>query len=156
MAIIRGELKNKRARWNLTFGDSAQEPDYAAGRGRIVSFAELPRLAHVRDRLEFFFGKQATGLLAEGNYYYDNKCGIGYHGDGERKIVIAVRLGDTMPLVYQWYMRHASQGKRVDFMLGHGDAYCMSSKAVGTDWMSSSFPTLRHAAGAARFITPKQ
>lgn len=156
MAVIRGTLKNKRARWNLTFGDTAQEPDYEVGKGRIVTFAALPRLAVVRERLAFFFGKQAVGLLAEANYYYDKKCGIGLHGDFERRIVIAIRLGDSMPLVYQWYLRHASQGKRVDFVLNHGDCYAMSTKAVGTDWMSSSFPTLRHAAGAARYLTPKK
>ena len=28
-------------------------------------------------------------LVAEANYYYDlEKCGIGYHGDAERRIVV--------------------------------------------------------------------
>lgn len=31
----------------------------------------------------------------EGNYYYDiNKTGIGFHGDSERKKVIAISLSD--------------------------------------------------------------
>lgn len=155
-AVIRGTLKNKKARWNLTFGDTAQEPDYEVKKGTVVPFASLPLLARARERLEYFFGNTAVNLRCEANYYYDKTCGIGFHGDGERRIVIAVRLGDTMPLVYQWYLRHAPQGKRVDFNLKHGTAYAMSSKAVGTDWMSSSFPTLRHAAGAAKYLAPKK
>jgi alkylated DNA repair dioxygenase AlkB len=156
MAVFKGVVKNKRARWNLTFGDTAQVPNYAEKKGTIVPFSALPRLGAVRDNLEHFFGKQAAGLRCEGNYYYDKTCGIGFHGDGERRIVIAVRLGDTIPLVYQWYLRHKPQGKRVDFALKHGSVYAMSGKAVGTDWMSSSFPTLRHAAGAAKYITPQK
>jgi hypothetical protein len=36
--------------------------------------------------------------------YYDNsKCGIGFHGDGERRKVIALRLGDSLPICYQWF-----------------------------------------------------
>jgi hypothetical protein len=49
-AIFRGEVKNKLARWNLTFGDEAQEPDYEKGRGTIVPFATVPTLAAVRER----------------------------------------------------------------------------------------------------------
>jgi alkylated DNA repair dioxygenase AlkB len=152
-AIFRGVVKNKLARHNLTFGDEAQEPDYAAGRGTIVPFAAVPALAAVRARLPAFFGPKAADLLAEGNYYINPGCGIGWHGDAERRIVIALRFGDSMPLHFQWFLRSRPVGLRVALTLDGGDLYAMSHKAVGTDWRSSSFPTLRHAAGARKYLT---
>ena len=56
-----------------------------------------------------------SDLAAEGNYYYDvNKCGIGFHGDAERKRVIAIRLcsGKCYPLHYQWFLKGDRIGKR--------------------------------------------
>ena len=35
--------------------------------------------------------------------------------------------------------------------LNHGDMYIMSEKAVGNDWKLKNKPTLRHAAGAAKY-----
>lgn len=153
-AIIRGKLKNKLARWNLTFADTAQEPDYPLGKGRVVPFDAVPSLRRIRERLPEFFGDIARRLFAEGNYYYSSKCGIGRHGDGERRIVIAIRLGDKMKLIYQWYHRFEPIGRRIDFELQHGDLYAMSEKAVGTDWKKSSILTLRHAAGHESYLGP--
>ena len=42
-ALMYGRVVNKKARWNLCFDDHPQEPDYAAGKGRIVSFATVDR-----------------------------------------------------------------------------------------------------------------
>ncbi|SPN79689.1 2OG-Fe(II) oxygenase, partial [Brazilian cedratvirus IHUMI] len=42
--------------------------------------------------------------------YYDvNKCYIGFHGDSERRKVIGLRLGETMPLYFAWWY----QGRRI-------------------------------------------
>jgi hypothetical protein len=157
-ALFRGAVKNKNARHNLCFDDRSQEPAYEAGRGRIVPFAALPALSGVRSALAYYFGaEKATNLLAEGNYYYDvARTGIGFHGDGERRLVIALRLGAAIPLHYQWFYRQAPHGKRIVLRLGHGDMYAMSEKAVGTDWKRSVIPTLRHAAGAPLYLRTKQ
>jgi len=157
-ARFRGAVKNKNARHNLCFDDRSQEPAYEAGRGRIVPFAALPTLSGVRSALAHYFGaEKATNLLAEGNYYYDvARTGIGFHGDGERRLVIALRLGAAIPLHYQWFYRQAPHGKRIALRLEHGDMYAMSEKAVGTDWKRSVIPTLRHAAGAPPYLRTKQ
>jgi len=157
-ALFRGKLLNKNARWNLCFDARAQEPALAEGRGRIVPFAALPLLAAVRSQLPYYFGAaKATDLLAEGNYYYDaGRTGIGFHGDGERRLVIALRLGAPIPLHYQWFLRSAPQGARIALQLRPGDLYAMSEKAVGTDWKRSSIWTLRHAAGAEPYLRTKQ
>lgn len=55
------------------------------------AFDELPYLSGIRDALPKVLGPIATDLNAEGNYYYEDKSGIGYHGDSERKIVIGFR-----------------------------------------------------------------
>jgi hypothetical protein len=107
----------------------------------------------LRKNLLFIIGEKALDLKAEGNYYYDiTKCGIGYHGDSERRRVVGVRIGATLPLRYQWFYQSKSIGPFINFNLEHGDIYIMSEKAVGTDWKSSNIPTLRHAAGCDKFI----
>lgn len=97
-------------------------------------------------------GMTGEKLLAEGNYYYDQTCGIGYHGDAERKKVIGLRLGDSMPLVYQWYYQGNPIGDRYYFELDGGDMYIMCTKATGNDWKRRNDYTLRHAAGASKYI----
>ena len=155
-AYMRGRVVNKLARHNLCFSDEAQEPDYEVGQGRVISFDTVPLLQTIRRRLPDFFGEQSRDLQCEGNYYYDiTKCGIGFHGDGERRIVVAARLGESIPLHYQWFHHSSPIGSRIVIKpsLQHGDMYCMSSKAVGTDWRKSSILTLRHAAGSLKFLT---
>jgi len=157
-AFMYGRVVNKSARYNLCFSTFSQEPDYSSGKGRIVDYIDVPLTSHIRDRLPHFIGEVGKNLQAEGNYYYDSsKCGIGFHGDAERRKVIAVRLGKPLPLVYQWFHRKDPVGKPVTFSsLGNGDMYIMSEKATGFDWKKSSIYTLRHAAGAAKFTTYKK
>jgi alkylated DNA repair dioxygenase AlkB len=154
-AKMRGRVVNKRARYNLCFGDAGQEPDYEAGKGRIVALPDVPQLNTIRSRLEEVLGEAGRGLKVEGNLYYDTQtCGIGFHGDSERRKVLALRLGTTMPLHYQWYLRSQPIGNAIKMELHHGDLYIMSEKAVGTDWKRKIIPTLRHAAGADKYLRP--
>lgn len=155
-AKMYGRVVNKKARKNLCFADSSQEPNYEAGKGRIVAFQDLPCTQIVRSKLEEYIGPKAQGLMAEGNYYYDvSQCGIGPHGDGERKKVIAIRLGASMPLHYQWFLQSKPIGQTVPLVLNHGDLYIMSEKATGHDWKVKKKPTLRHAAGAPKYLVMK-
>jgi len=152
-AFMRGKVVNKHARYNLCFANIAQDPNYELGKGRIISYNNTPLLYSIYSQLPYYFGPKANNLYAEGNYYYDkHNCGIGMHGDGERRKVIALRLGSNMPLVYQWYYHSQPVGQKFNIMLEHGDMYIMSQKAVGTDWRSSSKFTLRHGAGCNKYI----
>mmetsp|Transcript_5540 Transcript_5540/g.8480 ORF Transcript_5540/g.8480 Transcript_5540/m.8480 type:complete len:288 (+) Transcript_5540:83-946(+) len=156
-AKMRGKVVNKRARHNLCFGVQAQQPDYEQGKGRIVAFDSVPLLNKMRMHLPDVLTDKAKGLVVELNDYFDvEKCGIGYHGDGERRRVIGVRLGATCPLHYQWYKATKPVGENVALSLHHGDVYVMSEKAVGFDWKQRSKVTLRHAAGCKKFVTPKR
>lgn len=147
-AFMYGRVVNKKARWNLCFGEDAQKPHYEEKRGTVVAFDSVPVLQRVRKSLVDVIGEKAEGLQVEGNYYYDpKKCFIGMHGDFERRKVIGVRLGASFKFHYQWYLQSKEIGKRLTVTLNHGDLYIMSEKAVGTDWKSKVFPTLRHAAG---------
>jgi len=152
-AFMYGRVVNKKARHNLCFADTAQEPDYDSGKGRIVTFDSIPLTNTIRKKLERFLGEKASGLVAEGNYYYDvKKCGIGWHGDSERKRVVGVRLGSKMPLHFNWFQNSKALGETVKISLGDGDIYVMSEKVVGSDWKLRKIYTLRHAAGAAKFL----
>ena len=90
-AYMYGKVVNKHARHNLCFDEKDQNPDYENGKGRIVGWDNVPLTKQIRESLPDFFGEKAKNLTGEGNYYYDiKKCGIGFHGDAERKRVIAV------------------------------------------------------------------
>lgn len=155
-AYMRGRVVNKRARYNLCFGETAQAPDYDNKKGTIVAYDAVPHLARLRRALVDVIGEGASDLVVEGNYYHNvDSCYIGYHGDGERRKVIAVRMGASFPLHYQWYLRSKPIGQHFEVDLAHGDLYIMSEKAVGTDWLLKTIPTLRHAAGLSKNLKVK-
>ena len=154
-AFMRGRVVNKHARWNLCFADYDQEPSYEEGKGRIVDYKHIPLTQTIRQNISEWM---EDGLLnGEANYYYDIKhCGIGYHGDGERRKVFAVRMGASMPLYFQWYLRSEPVGERVAIQLNDGDMYVMSEKSVGFDWLKKTIPTLRHSTGCDKFTNTKK
>ncbi len=147
-AVMRGRVVNKRARWNLCFDEHSQGPDYEAGKGRIVPYKETPFLKALKDHLKNYIGEKSDRLVAEGNFYYDvDKCYIGAHGDGERRLVVGVRLGASFPLHFQWHLQGSKIGDLRTISLNHGDIYVMSDPAVGWNWLKRNVPTLRHSAG---------
>jgi alkylated DNA repair dioxygenase AlkB len=156
-AFMYGRVVNKKARWNLCYAPTSQKSDIHNGKGTIVAYSDVPALNYLRNQLHRYMGEKSENLMAEMNYYYDTSCtGIGFHGDSERRIVIGVRLGASIPLHYQWFHRNDSVGTRAKLTLNGGDIYIMSEKAVGTDWKHSSKYTLRHAAGCEKFLTIKK
>jgi len=150
-AKMYGRVVNKIARRNLCYGDYDQKEDYDNGKGTIVSYERLKYTKIIKESLKDYFGNKAENLQAEGNYYYDiTKTGIGYHGDGERRKVIAIRLGlqeTVFPLQYLWFLDGENIGEKARIELKSSDLYIMSEKAVGFDWKKKKIPTLRHGAG---------
>jgi len=141
----RKRVLNKQARYNLTFSNESQEPNYSVGEGRIYSFDDLKNLNKLRNDLGDF-GDEFKNLECEGNYYFSKKCYIGYHGDAERRKVCCCRLGSSMNLKYNWYQYSKKVKDEFNFVLNSGDMYIMSSKAVGHDWKKRNILTLRHSA----------
>jgi hypothetical protein len=149
-----GRVVNKHARHNLCFSDFSQEPDYENKKGRVIDFKDdrVKLTKMVRDGL-VELGEGFEKLNAEGNYYYDiEKTFIGFHGDGERRCVVGVRIGESFPLHYQWYYKSEKIGEMCTLKLNGGDVYIMSEKAVGNDWKIKNKYTLRHAAGFLKNI----
>jgi hypothetical protein len=158
-AFMYGRVVNKNARWNLCYDEKSRDPDYEKGMGRIVGYDEVPITKKLMDCFERNFGPKASCLKIESNYYYDiKKCGIGFHGDSERRKVIGVRLGADVstPLHFQWYYKGSPMFDRITIPLNGGDIYIMSEKAVGTDWKKKLKYTLRHATGCNKFLTLKK
>ena len=147
----RSKVLNKRARWNVCYSETAQPPDYEQKKGTIIPYDDVPHLANWRNMLNklcFNNDDDNNNIQVEGNLYYDvHKCGIGFHGDSERKIVIACSLGAERPIHWQWFHRSKPVGKRLRFSIRSGDMYIMSEKTTGFDWKKRSLCTLRHAAG---------
>jgi hypothetical protein len=148
-AFMYGRVVNKKARHNNCFSDFSQEPSYEEGKGTVINFTDVPLISRIREQLPTIIKKNegVKMLQCEGNYYYDvEKTFIGFHGDSEREIVIAVRLGAKFNLYYQWYKDNQPVGELFKHTLCHGDIYFMSDKATGNDWKRKSIYTLRHAA----------
>lgn len=144
----RKAVLNKRARYNVCYGDKTVSPNFKEKQGTIIGYDSVPILKKLKDNMTDFFGEKANNLEVEGNLYYDTeKCGIGFHGDSERKRVIAISLGEKRPIHWQWYHNSKSIGPRIRFEIGEGDMYIMSEKATGFDWKKRNKKTLRHAAG---------
>jgi len=76
-------------------------------------------------------------------------------GDSERKKVIAIRLGESMPLYFQWFLNNKPVGHKIKLKLNHGDLYIMSEYATGYNWKKKFILTLRHAAGCKKYTTIK-
>jgi hypothetical protein len=151
-AFMYGRVVNKHARWNLCFDTMAHPPDYPAGKGRVIAFSEIPLTQRLHMALSENFGEKAKDLKCEANYYYDvSKCGIGYHGDTERRKVIGVRLGASLDMYWAWFKDGTHIGEPTKITLNSGDIYIMEEKAVGSDWKTRSMYTLRHATGCAKF-----
>ncbi len=158
-AKMRGRVVKKHARWNLCFNDVSQKADFENGKGTIISWEDSPLTHLIRNQIQEW--TQDVELKGESNVYYNpSKCGIGYHGDGERKKVFAARFGATekVPLYFQWFKKSAPVGERIPIHFNDGDMYAMSEKAVGFDWLKKNIPTLRHAAGCDKYtvIKPKK
>lgn len=155
-AKMYGRVVNKKARYNVCFGNQAQEANIQNGMGTVISWNQVPLLHKIKETLEASL-KETTPLEGEGNYYYDHtKCGIGYHGDTERKKVVAIRVGASLPIFYQWFKDGKPVGQRIEKIVHGGDAYIMSSKAVGNDWKKKKNYTLRHAVGCDAFSIYKE
>lgn len=155
--FLYGRVVNKHARWNLCFDNKSQDPVYEKGKGRIISFTDVPITNKLVKSFPIYFGDKASDLKGEGNYYFDKtKCGIGFHGDSERRKVLAVRLGSNLDIHYQWFKDGKSCGKQIIVPLNGGDIYLMCEKAVGTDWKKKKIYTLRHATGCNKYTTIKE
>jgi hypothetical protein len=156
-AFMRGKVKNKRARHNLCYSSEAQVADYECYKGTIIPYSDVPLVKQLKDKLQTVLGPKANELVGEGNHYYDlKKCGIGYHGDAERRKVIALRLGATMPMHFQWFFKREQIGENFNIQVNHGDIYVMSTKTTGYDWRRSIVPTIRHAAGCKSYTLYKK
>ena len=163
----RKRVLNKHARTNVCFLNGiANEPNYEEKRGRIVDINTLPTFNRIKNTMESQFSsiignEKINNLICEGNNYYNNKkCGIGFHGDAERRRVIALRIGEPMDMVWQWFQNSTpiggcEEGERFEFKLNGGDLYIMSEIAVGTNWKRKLIPTLRHAAGCDKYTKSK-
>jgi hypothetical protein len=150
-AFMYGRVVNKKARHNLCFDDEAQEPDYKEGKGRIVSWKQVPELKKIKDKLNLYL-KNSEELAGEGNFYYDvSKTGISYHCDLERLKVVGIRFGSKMPLHFQWFLNSNPVGQNIKINLEGGDLYVMSEVAKGTSWNKKNVYTLRHAAGCDKY-----
>ena len=158
----RNKVLHKNARANNIVASFDQEPDYAAGKGTVVSFERTPVLSILKIILESIFGRDIP--VFEGNNYAQPDAstasagnGIGFHNDNERKVVIAIRLGcerrETHPMWFQYRMNHKDVGKRAKVELRTGDVYAMSLHATGRKKPSTLQPY--HATGHAKFLKPK-
>ena len=147
----RQKVLNKLARTNVCYGDTHQNPDYEHKRGTIIAWDESPLVFRIKKFIETLMNEK--DLIVEGNKYHDvNKNGIGAHGDAERVIVACCRAGAPNPIKFGYFHKGIHVGESLECTINGGDLYLMSEEAVGTNWRSYNKYTLRHAAGAAKYL----
>lgn len=149
----RSKVLNKHARHNVCYGKEKQEPDYENKKGTVIAYSQLKVMRAWRKELLDLLEEEDDGFVAEGNLYYDiNKTGIGFHGDAERRKVVAGNFCDegiVRELNYIPYFLGKRVGKRFRMEIRNGDMYIMIGGAAGTDWKKRLKVTYRHAAGVA-------
>ncbi len=163
MALMgRGEnrsVKNKIARHNNCMTDAAVRPpsiaskeDYSDGKGSVVDLQTIPEMAALRDKLSKLVKRDLP--VVENNFYYEigAKCGIGWHGDKERRVTVLQRFGkasEEMDLKFQWFCNYQATGPIFQFHLKSGDIVVMSKLANGKCWDDPPRNrwTMRHATG---------
>lgn len=146
----RQKVLNKHARTNLCFSNYSQSADFENKKGTIINYEQVPHLKNAKDILMNSINE--SNLECEGNKYQNIiKNGIGWHGDAERKKVIALRLGESMNIHFNWFKQSKSLGTKFTTQINSGDIYIMSEKTTGYDWKKRSLYTLRHSAGADKY-----
>ena len=139
-----------RSRRNLYFAEEARPGDMANGQNTVVAWPTVPANVQCLRALTELLGTTDVNT-AVANYYPDpRKCGIGWHGDAERRQTIMVRLGsgsNRRPIHFMWCEKANKIVSPVTIPLQHGDVMVPCAKAVGTDYKTMSVPTVRHATG---------
>jgi len=147
----RSKVLNKNARWNVCYGKEGQEPDYEDKKGTVIAYSQCRIMQAWRKELLILIEEKDDDFVAEGNLYYNvKKTGIGFHGDAERRKVVAGNFCDEdviRELNYFAYLKSERIGKRFRMELKNGDMYIMIAAAAGTDWKKRNKITFRHAAG---------
>ena len=154
-AWMRGKVVNLKARYALCVAEKGHKANYDEKQGTVLTYDKVPLLKQVREELSNVVGKKGKKLTCELNAYYEADSHIGYHGDIERMLVVAVRLGVPMKLAFSWFYRYVAISDPIIITLNHGDMYINSEKAVGSDANRPSIITLRHAAGSNKYLTWK-
>lgn len=149
---VRGRVVDRVGSWTASVTEETIRPCVWRGIGTSLSFNDLPCLSTVRQLLPSLLGDKAKDFYANIDYYYDIfSCGIGYHGESEHKKVVTLRLGENVPVHFQWWCNGKLVGEDIPLDIHGNDIYIMDETAVGPDWYRSDIPTLKHAAGCTRY-----
>ena len=150
----RQKVLNKIARTNVCYGETSRDADYENKKGTIIGYDKSPLVHKLKQTVESLMCDE--DLIVEGNKYTDiKKNGIGPHGDTERVVVSCLRVGEGMPMKFGWFHNSNVVGKTLTLDVPGGSLYFMSEKTVGADWKLRSKYTLRHAAGASKYLKMK-
>ena len=152
-----GKVCDAHSRHLSYIGPEAQDADPQTGQQPVRTWAQLPASEAVRDYLHTILGDTECQVGCALKYPDIFDCGIGWHGDAERRKSLVVRLGANSsrhPLWFRFFKSWDPVSPPIPVHLEHGDVAIACEVAVGTDWRSSSIPTVRHATGFIRFPTP--
>ena len=148
--LMYGKVVTARSRRNVHFAHEGRSEDMANGQNTVVPWSGVPANAKCLGALTREFGAPDV-QSAVANYYPDpKKCGIGWHGDAERRQTIMVRLGagsDVRPIHFLWCSLGKGIAAPITIELKHGDVMIPCAKAVGTDYRTQTRPTVRHGTG---------
>lgn len=146
-----GKVCDSHSRHLLYIGNTASAPNREESKHTVLPWEDEPELRGIRDWMRSSIG-QCDEISVGCVLKYPNieRCGISWHGDGDRKKTALFRLGpnsERHPLHFAWFHRHDIVSPVISVELKHGDFIMYSAKATGADFKKSSIPTVRHATG---------
>lgn len=149
--LLRGKVCKAHSR-HLAYvhGNEKVDPIAELGVHTTLHWSAIPALSNARKFLSNLFETGAIASACLLKYPNLQKCGIGYHGDAERRLSIVWRLGpasSSAPLVFRWFQQGLPVSAPVPISLAHGDFCITSEKANGYNWKSRTVATLRHRTG---------
>lgn len=98
-------------------------------RGTIYNSRFMPGLYSFQSMLENQLGYLP---IIDATYYYDiNECFTPLHQVKDRKKLVGLGLGATLPLQFRWFHGNVSCSDTVSIPIEHGDLYIISQGAAG-------------------------
>lgn len=131
--INKGKLVFNKLGYKLLFYDLGSSWKFPFSsqdnRGTIYNLKKIPTLDVFQEMLQ-----QQVGFLpvVDGTYFYDlNECFIPLHQVKDRKKIVGLGIGATMPLQFRWFHGSKSCSETMSIPIENGDLYIISEGAAG-------------------------
>lgn len=128
-----GKIINNNLGYKLIFTDLRGSWKYPFSpydnRGTVYNSNFLPSLSHIQTTLQAQLGYLP---VVDGTLYYNtDECFTPLHQVKDRKKLVGLGLGETVPLQFKWFHSNIPCSETMSIPIDHGDLYIISQAAAG-------------------------